>query len=98
MHCWPESQRALAEISRILKPDGIFVGSTIGFFGSQDRFIYQINRSRLNEIFPIRRSTYNNKSVKEIEDLFKLAGLEKINITKNRQYIQFSAKKPAAKN
>lgn len=28
IHCWPNPQAAMAEISRVLKPGGIFVAST----------------------------------------------------------------------
>jgi SAM-dependent methyltransferase len=28
MHCWPNPQAAMAEISRVLRPGGVFVAST----------------------------------------------------------------------
>ena len=29
LHCWPNPSQAMAEISRVLKPGGVFVASTI---------------------------------------------------------------------
>ncbi|KAL3629646.1 hypothetical protein CASFOL_026868 [Castilleja foliolosa] len=86
LHCWPSPSNAIAEINRILRSGGVFVGSTfLRASSSTPPFLRQFLRQSGN---------YNYLTEEEIEDLCKSCGL--INYTKKVQqsFIIFSAQKP----
>lgn len=87
LHCWPSPSNAAAEISRILRRGGVFVGSTFLAFESNS-FSRQI---------PFRQMTYSNYSyltAKEIPDLLKSCGFINYTSKVQQSFIIFSAQKP----
>ncbi|KAG6421167.1 hypothetical protein SASPL_117716 [Salvia splendens] len=87
LHCWPSPSNAVAEINRIMRSGGIFVGSTF----------LRVTSSTPTFLRPFRqRNTrnYNYLTEEEIEDLCISCGL--INYTKKveQSFIMFSAQKP----
>ncbi|XP_077222973.1 S-adenosyl-L-methionine-dependent methyltransferases superfamily protein [Tasmannia lanceolata] len=93
LHCWPSPSNAIAEISRILRSGGVFVGTTFLAPEFGDSFPSEIFR-------PIRRAvvqlanTYSNLTEKEIEDLCTSCGLINYTSKVQRSFIMFSAQKP----
>lgn len=86
LHCWPFPSNAVAEINRILKSGGIFVGTTFLRVTSSTPALLRPFSQR-------NSSNYNFLTEGEIEDLCKSCGL--INYTKKvqRSFIMFSAQK-----
>ncbi|CAA0819950.1 Uncharacterized methyltransferase -chloroplastic [Striga hermonthica] len=85
LHCWPSPSNAVAEINRILRSGGVFVGSTF----------LRVTSSTPAFLRPLRqRGNYNYLTEEEIEDLCSSCGL--VNYTKKVQqsFIIFSAQKP----
>lgn len=87
LHCWPSPSNAVAEISRILRSGGVFVGTTFLRYSSSTPQL-------IRPFFQRMMRTYNNLTEEEIEDLCTSCGL--INFTKKVQqsFIMFSAQKP----
>ncbi|KAF6147649.1 hypothetical protein GIB67_031640 [Kingdonia uniflora] len=93
LHCWPSPSNAVAEISRILRSGGVFVGSTFlaGVFGnSVPGGIFRSFRQTVQ----LTNSTYNNLTEEEIEDLCKSCGLTNYTCKVQQSFIMFSAQKP----
>lgn len=87
LHCWPSPSNAVAEINRVLRSGGVFVGSTfLRFTASTPRILRPLRQQILQN--------YNYLTEEEIEDLCTSCGL--INYTSNVQqsFIMFSAQKP----
>lgn len=58
IHCWPNPQAALAEISRVLRPGGVFVASTfmvaaapLGQLLGSDDLVRPLNRVGINIVW-----------------------------------------------
>ncbi|XP_051118404.1 uncharacterized methyltransferase At1g78140, chloroplastic [Andrographis paniculata] len=91
LHCWPSPSAAVAEISRVLKPGGIFVATTYILDG-------------LLSFLPLRRPLRQNVaqisgshvfiSEAELEDLCTACGLVNFTCTRNRRFVMISAMKP----
>ncbi|KAM3337145.1 putative methyltransferase, chloroplastic-like [Capsicum galapagoense] len=86
LHCWPSPSNAIAEINRILRSGGVFVGTTF----------LRVNPSAPTIIRALEQSatrTYSYFTKEEIEDLVTSCGL--INYTSKVQgsFIMFSAQK-----
>ncbi|CAO2168998.1 unnamed protein product [Urochloa humidicola] len=90
IHCWPSPACAVAEISRVLRPGGVFVASTfvadvippaIPILGLGRPYISQVTG---NNIF---------LSEVELEDLCKACGLVNFKFVRSGFYIMFSATK-----
>ncbi|KAK9100496.1 hypothetical protein Scep_023926 [Stephania cephalantha] len=94
LHCWPSPSNAVAEISRILRSGGVFVGTTFlaNIFG--DSISAGIVKS-LRQIARLTNSTtYNNLTKGEIEDLCTTCGLTNYESKIQQAFIMFSAQKP----
>lgn len=90
IHCWPSPACAVAEISRVLRPGGIFVGSTfIADVLPPVVPLLRIGRPYIDQI------TGNNTflSELELEDLCRACGLVNFTFVRNGFYIMFSATK-----
>lgn len=91
LHCWPSPSNGVAEISRILKPGGIFVATTN---------VIQVISPVRQVISPVRqaiRRVYGGPGIwseRELEELCKGCGL--VNWSRIRRYafIMFCAQKP----
>ncbi|GMH45821.1 hypothetical protein BSKO_13784 [Bryopsis sp. KO-2023] len=98
IHCWGNPTAAMAEISRILKPGGVFVAST-----------FMTYTAPLGEIFgedtvrPLTRIVQQNDSTstimkaweeQELRDLANLVGLKDFKCRRTNRFIMFSATKP----
>ncbi|XP_028790167.1 uncharacterized methyltransferase At2g41040, chloroplastic-like isoform X1 [Neltuma alba] len=87
LHCWPSPSNAIAEITRILKSGGVFVGSTFLRYTSSTPWI----------IRPLRERTlqgYSYLTEEEIEDLCTSCGLTNYSRKIQQSFIMFSAQKP----
>ncbi|KAL1563457.1 hypothetical protein AAHA92_05920 [Salvia divinorum] len=86
LHCWPSPSNAVAEINRIMRSGGIFVGSTFLRANSSTPTFLRPFRQRITR-------NYNYLTEEEIEDLCISCGL--INYTKKveQSFIMFSAQK-----
>ncbi|CAH9136102.1 unnamed protein product [Cuscuta epithymum] len=85
LHCWPSPSNAVAEICRILRSGGVFVGTTFLRASQATPAMLVIQRAL--------ESSYSYLAEEEIEDLCRSCGL--VNYSKNVQgsFILFSAQK-----
>ncbi|KAL8136936.1 hypothetical protein V2J09_002937 [Rumex salicifolius] len=91
IHCWPSPSTAVAEISRVLKPGGVFVATTtladglftlIPFLHYFRESMVQVSGGRLF------------LSERELEDLCRSCGLVDFTCLRNGLFIMISARKP----
>ncbi|XP_062196137.1 uncharacterized methyltransferase At1g78140, chloroplastic isoform X2 [Phragmites australis] len=90
IHCWPSPACAVAEISRVLRPGGIFVASTFVADVLPPAIpILRIGRPYISQI------TGNNTFLSEVEleDLCRACGLVDFTFVRSGFYIMFSATK-----
>lgn len=84
IHCWPSPSNGVAEVSRILKPGGVFVATT----------------NVTDVITPFRqaiRRAYGGPGIwaeRELEELCKSCGLVNWSRIRSSAFIMFSAQKP----
>ncbi|KAK9134293.1 hypothetical protein Syun_013623 [Stephania yunnanensis] len=93
LHCWPSPSSAVAEISRVLKPGGVFVATTFILDSIYPIFPLPLmllkqyaSRAGIGQVF---------LSGKELEDLCKTCGLVGYTCTRNGSFIMLSARKPS---
>ncbi|XP_060667948.1 uncharacterized methyltransferase At2g41040, chloroplastic-like isoform X3 [Ziziphus jujuba] len=87
LHCWPSPSNAVAEITRILRSGGVFVGTTF----------LRYTRSTPGIIRPLRQRIlqgYSYLTEEEIEDLCTSCGLTNFSSKVQQSFIMFSAHKP----
>ncbi|KAM1061551.1 hypothetical protein ACFX14_025913 [Malus domestica] len=87
LHCWPSPSNAIAEITRILRSGGVFVGTTfLRYTPSTPWITRQLRESALQG--------YNYLTEEEIEDLCASCGLTNYTSNVQQAFIMFSAQKP----
>lgn len=99
IHCWPNPTAAAAEISRVLKPGGVFVGSTflkvsapLGQILSNDDLVRP-----LNALDPMAGgSNYQWWEEAELRELTAAMGLQNFQRHRTNRFIMFSVQKPVA--
>ncbi|KAM6561299.1 hypothetical protein CsatA_030538 [Cannabis sativa] len=91
LHCWPSPLSAVAEISRVLRPGGVFVASTYILDGPFSFFPFLRNiRQNTRQI----SGSYIFLSQRELEDLCRASGLVGFTCVRNGLFVMISAKKP----
>ncbi|KAH8946455.1 hypothetical protein BDL97_12G096300 [Sphagnum fallax] len=93
LHCWTSPAAGVSEISRILKPGGVFVATTYVLgplldFGNKE--LHKI----LKQAAPISRLGPGYWDDAELEELFQICGLVDIKSLRRRNFIMLSACKP----
>ncbi|GFP96866.1 uncharacterized methyltransferase at1g78140 chloroplastic, partial [Phtheirospermum japonicum] len=91
LHCWPSPSAAVAEISRVLKPGGLFVATTC-IFDDVPQYLSLTRPLRQNFARVSGMNFY--LSEKELEDLCASCGLIDFKCTRNRNFVMISAMKP----
>ncbi|XP_031277441.1 uncharacterized methyltransferase At2g41040, chloroplastic [Pistacia vera] len=87
LHCWPSPSNAIAEISRILRSGGVFVGTTFLRYTSSTPWIGRALRQRILQ-------NYSYLTEEEIEDVCTSCGLTNYSSKVQQSFIMFSAQKP----
>ncbi|GKU99832.1 hypothetical protein SLEP1_g12619 [Rubroshorea leprosula] len=87
LHCWPSPSNAVAEISRILRSGGVFVGTTFLQYTSSTPWMVRPLRQRILQ-------NYSYLTEEEIEDLCTSCGLTNYTRKVKQSFIMFSAQKP----
>ncbi|KAK6942210.1 Methyltransferase type 11 [Dillenia turbinata] len=87
LHCWPSPSNAVAEINRILRSGGVFVGTTFLRYTSSTPAIVRSFRGRVLR-------NYNHLTEGEIEDPCTSCGLVNYSSRVQQAFIMFSAQKP----
>eukprot|EP00246_Nothoceros_aenigmaticus_P014480 TRINITY_DN550_c0_g1_i3.p1 TRINITY_DN550_c0_g1~~TRINITY_DN550_c0_g1_i3.p1 ORF type:complete len:380 (-),score=33.52 TRINITY_DN550_c0_g1_i3:13-1152(-) len=90
IHCWPSPATALAEISRVLRPGGVFVATT--FLAPQAFLLKPISKVA-------RRAILSSVSLRaweesELDELCSLAGFVGYSRTIKGMFLMFSTQKP----
>lgn len=92
IHCWPSPSTAVAEISRVLRPGGVFVATT---------YILDGPYSALPLLRPLRQNigqisgSHIFLDERELKDLCDACGLVGFTCTRNRRFVMISATKPS---
>ncbi|MED6219884.1 hypothetical protein PIB30_039905 [Stylosanthes scabra] len=87
LHCWPSPSNAVAEITRVLRSGGKFVGTTFLRYTSSTPWIIRPFRERSPQ-------GYGYLTEDEIEDLCTSTGLTNYSSKIQQSYIMFTAEKP----
>lgn len=87
LHCWPSPSNAVAEISRILRSGGVFVGTTfLRYTSSTPRILRPFRQGMMQ--------SYNFLIEEEIKDLCMSCGLVNYTSKVEQSFIMFTAQKP----
>lgn len=87
LHCWPSPSNAIAEITRVLRSGGVFVGTTFLRYTSSTPAIIRPLRERFVQ-------NYNYLTEEEIKDLCLSCGLINYSAKIQQSFIMFSGQKP----
>uniref|UniRef100_A0A7N0RG03 Methyltransferase type 11 domain-containing protein n=1 Tax=Kalanchoe fedtschenkoi TaxID=63787 RepID=A0A7N0RG03_KALFE len=87
IHCWPSPSNAIAEISRVLRSGGVFVGTTFLRYTPSTPPIERLIREMV-------LLSYSFLLEEEIKDLLLSCGLTNYSSTVQQSFIMFSAQKP----
>ncbi|CAJ1974117.1 unnamed protein product [Sphenostylis stenocarpa] len=91
LHCWPSPLTAVAEISRVLRPGGVFVATTYILDGPFSVIPF---RSTFRQNFSQLSGSYIFLSERELEDLCRACGLVGFKCIRNGFFVMISATKP----
>lgn len=92
LHCWPSPSLAVAEISRVLRPGGVFVATTyVADSPLSGLAIVKDIRERIGQVSGSRIFLSEN----ELEDLVASCGLVGSTCVRNGVFIMLSAIKPS---
>ncbi|CAL0327376.1 unnamed protein product [Lupinus luteus] len=87
IHCWPSPSAAIAEITRVLRPGGVFVATTFVHVGplSYVPFLREISKNN---------GGFSFLTEQELEDICRASGLVGFKCIRNRLFVMISATKP----
>ncbi|KAF9682529.1 hypothetical protein SADUNF_Sadunf05G0118500 [Salix dunnii] len=92
IHCWPSPSAAVAEVSRVLRPGGVFVATTYILDG---HFSFIPFLKPISQRFAQVSGSNFFLSERELEDVCRACGLVDFTCTRNRRFVMFSATKPS---
>ncbi|KAL3733172.1 hypothetical protein ACJRO7_022663 [Eucalyptus globulus] len=92
LHCWPSPSTAIAEISRVLRPGGVFVATTFLLDGPFASF--PLLRP-LCQISTQLSGSHIFLSEGELEGLCRTCGLIGVKFVRNERFVMISASKPS---
>lgn len=87
LHCWPSPTNAIAEISRVLRSGGVFVGTTFLRYSPSTPWFIRPFRERILQ-------NYNYLMQEEIKDVCTSCGLTNYSDDVRNSFIMFAAQKP----
>ncbi|WJX29383.1 hypothetical protein P8452_18033 [Trifolium repens] len=87
LHCWPSPSNAVAEITRVLRSGGVFVGTTFLRYTSSTPWIVRPFRERNSQ-------GYGFLTEEEIKDLCTSCGLTNYSCKIDKSFIIFTVQKP----
>ncbi|XP_010505866.1 PREDICTED: uncharacterized methyltransferase At2g41040, chloroplastic [Camelina sativa] len=87
LHCWPSPTNAIAEICRVLRSGGVFVGTTFLRYSPSTPWIIRPFQSRILQ-------SYNYLMQDEIKDVCTSCGLTDYEDYVQDSFIMFTARKP----
>ncbi|XP_004287240.1 PREDICTED: uncharacterized methyltransferase At2g41040, chloroplastic-like isoform X1 [Fragaria vesca subsp. vesca] len=88
LHCWPSPSNAVAEITRVLRSGGVFVGTTfLRYTPTTPWYIRPFREQRIAQ-------GYSYLTEEEIQDLCTSCGLTNYSSKVQQSFIMFSAQKP----
>ncbi|KAL6317138.1 hypothetical protein AAG906_029890 [Vitis piasezkii] len=92
LHCWPSPSIAVAEISRVLRPGGVFVATTYLLDGpfSVLPFLKTLRQNMVRVA-----GSHAFLSERELEDLCTACGLGGFTCVRNGRFVMISATKPS---
>ncbi|OMO93822.1 Methyltransferase type 11 [Corchorus capsularis] len=93
LHCWPSPSTAVAEISRVLRPGGVFVATTYILDGPFSFVPFLRNfRERIKAI----SGSHAFLSERELEEICRACGLVGFTCIRNGLFVMISARKPSS--